>query len=611
MRNMNLISCRVSWLTVLVLLLVVVGIHRRTQAQDVQIAQQGGPYYVAEPMVIQVQISGVQSEQDVDCRLAQPQLPPGVTVDGPQIGQSKSTFSQIINGRISTRETVSFKYNFEVTADRPGAVIIGPFVVKIDSETQELKEVEIEFEELAEDPQLKLELSLPRQKIYVGEQVPVAIRWLFAGDRNGLNHAFSNLQIRSPLFEQFEFQDSAPTTRIALALVTAAGVVEVDAQVEQTQRDGMDYVMLSGQRMLAPTTPGTYVDIPASCRTQRVTRWGRGMFGDPRPLEIRPALARAKPLTFQVLPIPTQDRPASFSGAVGNGFSIDVAANRSVVRVGDPIALDIKLSGSGDLQRVSLPKLASSLDENLFQLPAEVPVGTVVGNAKQFKVNVRVKQETVDQLPAIELAWFDPAQEKFVTAQSKPIALQVNAAQIVSAADVISAADNRGDGSSSETVRSAGPAKQQSSALLSFMGANLAVQQHVPSLLVTPRLFSSQSWIIPLLYVFGIAAIVVAVGCGRLRKLSPGQTQHQKLLRQARAEVRQAEGQPPREATHRIATALRQLIAAWPEGNRSAAEQIIAECEQLGYSPNDQDIAARKTELVARASQAIENFSGK
>ncbi len=607
-------QCRNSWrvpLQITLLLCVVGNIAQSLGAQEVAIVPQRGPYYVGEPMVIQVQINGVQSNQDVDCQLSQSQLPPGVSVEGPQIGQSKSSFSQRdFSGRMISREIVSFTYSFQVTADRPGTNVIGPFIVEIDAKSQDLGGIEVEFEELEDDPEMELELSLPRSTIYVGEQVPVTICWRFAGDREGLQFAFSNLQIRSPLFDQLPFVESQPKTRTTLSIVTAQGVVEVDAKVEQERRNGEDYVVLTGQRTLIPNTPGEYSEISASCRTQRVTRWGRDIFGGARPRDSAPALARAKPLSFRVLPIPTVDRPSSYSGAVGSGFGIEVAANRSVVRVGDPIVLDVTLTGDGDLDRCSLPRLSNSLDENSFQLPNEEPVGLVAGKSKQFKVSVRVKDATVGQLPAIEFSWFDPKQEKFITASSKPIALQVNAAQIVSAADVVSSSSVKSISPNSSEGTSTPKATNQPPTVsaLNFVGANLAIEKNLPNLVVAPSSLAIHDWWTPTLYLLGIALMALGLIAQRYRARSPRQTQRQSVIKQTRSRVQRAERQPPRDATNSIASALRQLVAAYPDGDRTAVDAIIAECEQLGFAPAHHDDSSLKSDLVARALAAIDNF---
>jgi hypothetical protein len=580
-------------------------------AQDIRIVQQRGPYYVGEPMVVQIQVNGVQVEQDVACRLNQAVLPAGIRVEGPQVGQSKSSFTQIINGRITSRESVSFKYNFQITAEQPGSVTIGPFSVEIDSKTQPVEGVEVEFEELQEDPDMDLELSLPRENIYVGEQVPLTIRWLFSGDRDGLQYAFSNLQIRSPLFEQLSFIDAEVNSRTTLSIVTAQGVVELDASVAQEQVNGRNYVVVTGQRLFIAESPGDFAHIPASCRTQRVTRWGRDIFGDPRPREVVPALARATPVSFRVLPIPRDNRPNSYAGAVGSGYTLDVSLNRSVVSVGDPIALDIKISGDGDLERVALPPLVHSLNAAQFQLPAEVPVGEVIGNVKQFKVNVRVKDAAVTQLPSIELAWFDPRQAQFVTTRSKPIALQVNEAQIVSAADVVTA-PSANPSSGSEVASTPGPSTPPGlSTSLKIHAANLAIEEHLPSLVVSPGRLTHLSWLPPALYLSGIALAGLGLLVKRYRHRSPREGQRSTSLKQARISLRQAENQSLRQASDTIAAALRRLIAAWPDGQRQAADETIAECERLGYSPAQQDDAQVKAKLLAQAMQAIDNYPGK
>jgi hypothetical protein len=128
---------------------------------------------------------------------------------------------------------------------------------------------------------------------------------------------------------------------------------------------------------------------------------GRSFFGEVTPRDTVPALAAAEPITLTVKPIPVAGRPPSFSGAVGEGFSIEVAANRSVVRVGDPISLTVALRGTGNLESLALPDL--SLNEGFssgdFQLPTEQPAGSWDGSVRQFQVTVRVRNTSVTQVP--------------------------------------------------------------------------------------------------------------------------------------------------------------------------------------------------------------------
>ncbi len=590
------------------LILILCGLSNSLTAQDIRIAKQRGPYYVAEPMVIQIQVNGLQEGQEVQCQLDDRQLD-GISVDGPQIGQSTNSFTQIINGRISSSETVNMKFNFTVTSSKAGQATIGPFTVDVDGKRQALEGVDVEFGQLEEDPDMHLEVSLPRKKIFVGEKVPLTIRWLFSGDRNSLQYAFSNLQIRSPLFEQFDFDDAQPTTRTTLSIATAQGLVDIDADVSQVQRDGTDYVAITGQRTLIAANPGEIKDVRVTSRTQRVTQWGRDFFGDSRPRDSRAALASSEPLSFEIVPIPMVNRPDSFGGAVGSGFSIDVAANRSVVRVGDPISLDITLRGDGNVEQLALPGLSKALDPALFQLPAEVPSGNFTGGAKQFKVSVRVNDKSVSQLPAIPFSWFDPREETFVTASSKPIALQVTDAQIVSSRDVVSGRPQT-TMSAESTANNALAASDLRTRPLNFIGANLAIEKNLQALAVSRGGWLEQ-WLVPATYFTGIATIIAAAIVRRRSNRSPDHHKQRAIIKQCLSDIRNCEHKSLKQAAQQIGDALRRLLAEVPMNRRELADSIIGECDNLVYAPTEQADPAVQRELLRRALLAAEEVAGK
>ena len=220
--------------------------------------------------------------------------------------------------------------------------------------------VSFEFTNLQNDPDMQIAFSLARDSVYVGAGDPGTVRWSFAGDNRELQFAYSNLQIRSPLFDQFTFKEQPRKQRTALVIATAKGGMEVDAEVTQEERDGKTFVVVTGQLILVADTPGVFEAIPITCRTKRVTEWGRDLFGDLVAGNSVPARAIGEPLSFTIKPIPEADRPASYSGAVGTSFTFDVAANRSEVRVGDPISLTISLRGDGNVEKLSLPIYAGS-----------------------------------------------------------------------------------------------------------------------------------------------------------------------------------------------------------------------------------------------------------
>ncbi len=147
-------------------------------------------------------------------------------------------------------------------------------------------------------------------------------------------------------------------------------------------------------------------------------------------------------MKLEVAEVPAAGRPASFAGAVGSGFSLEVSADRSVVQLGEPIELTFHLRGHGDLSSAGLPPLAAEglFDPARFRLPDEAPAGLLDEDGKHFKVTLRVLDASVREIPALAYCWFDADTRRFETVHSQPIALSVGAARIVGADAVASGA---------------------------------------------------------------------------------------------------------------------------------------------------------------------------
>mgnify|MGYP000853439172 FL=1 len=581
-------------------------------AQEIHFARQRGPYYVGEPVVIQILVNGLEPGDQPTCRL-QGDPPAGITLQGPQVSQSSRSFTQIINGRVSRTESIDYRFSFVVTADREGEYTIGPFEMVYRQTTREVEGATFQFGQLENDPDMQIALTLPKAAVYVGEEVPVTVRWsFFADEMPAVQYAFSNLQIRSPLFDQFTFQDPPRQSRTALTIATAKGGLEIDAEVTQEEQGGRRCVTVSGTLTLVPDTPGKHEQIPITCRTKKVTQWGRSLFGDLTARNDVPALAAGVPLSFEVKAIPSADRPASFAGAVGSDFSIAVSANRSIVRVGDPISLTLSVRGRGNLERVSLPALDQNpgMSADLFQIPSEQAAGTFDGTAKQFKVNVRVKDQRVTQIPPIDFSWFDPALEQFQTTQSKPIALQVMETQVVSAADVVSAAPAGSSGQAAgASANGSAPSGSESPSNLTFVGANLAIEQDAALLLANAASRASPRAVAIGLY--ALAALVLVGGVvARLRaEVDTQSLQRKKRLKALGRQLASAASLPPRDAADAIARALRELVAGQAIRRRAAADSIIAQCENIVYAtgPGDMErvrqLAQQARELVDEAAE--------
>jgi hypothetical protein len=469
---------------------------------------------------------------------------------------------------------------------------------------------------------------LPDKPLYPDQRVPVSIEFGYAGDFRNIG----DFSIYSPLFDQFSFAPDARPTRNAsiLPVQTKEGRLGLAAEVHEQEVDGRQFAFLTATRTLIPDRPGEFKLGPISANFRKVTKWARSrpdpfgfgmgdslleeMFGDRR-RAVASELVRAvgQPHTILVKPFPAEDRPESFAGAVGKSFSLDVSAARTEVRVGDPITFTLTLRGDGNIQNASLPPLSADggMDPGQFRLPDTDVAGRFEDGAKQFDVTVRVMDETVKRVPALAYSWFDPKAEAYRTTHSKPIALNVMPAKIVSSADVVSSQampprtkpktqDNRGE-----------DAKPHVPGAVSFTlsGADLSIEQDPDLLFRDSQSRLGGIAVQAALYAAGMVLIGLAV-LARKRSDVPAEViRRRQHLRQLRSRIEKAARLPQQKAAEEVAAALRSLVAEMPQTSRAEIDPLVVACEGVAYAPNrqhgDQLDEALHRRALAVAEQVI------
>ena len=301
-------------------------------AQDVnvQIGTSRPPHHVGEPVLVQIIVEGFEEQPDPQCKIENksPELQARLAGISPSVSESV----QIINNQIMRQRSVVYRISYQVTADSPGDYTIGPFLVSQDGKEARTDTIDLSFNPVATDPDMKIKLGLPDRPIYPGERAPMTVEWWYVKD--GIKTA-SNLRIRSPIFDQFTFLDRQATRNDQLLPIqTAEGSVQLVADVREEIADGKSFIVVSAQRTMVADQPGKYEFPPVTASIRKVTRFERdsgfGIFDDVfsnrmRAAETVPMRATGEPLALIVKPFPLEGRPASFAGAIGAGFSLDVS----------------------------------------------------------------------------------------------------------------------------------------------------------------------------------------------------------------------------------------------------------------------------------------------
>ena len=191
-----------------------------------------------------------------------------------------------------------------------------------------------------------------------------------------------------------------------------------------------NYCVFTWEATVFPTKTGPF-DFGDLLVVWRYPTWVVRIF-DARHAQ-QPKVYRLKPQfpTLEIKPLPAENQPADFNGAVGT-FQFATSAVPASAAVGDPITLTMKLTGSVPLERIGPPRLdqIKSLTDD-FQLSGESLASELREDHKLFVQTIRALRDDVKQIPPLPFSYFNPETERYETVWSNPIALNIRPAERV------------------------------------------------------------------------------------------------------------------------------------------------------------------------------------
>ena len=142
---------------------------------------------------------------------------------------------------------------------------------------------------------------------------------------------------------------------------------------------------------------------------------------------------KAENATIVVLPLPEAGRPADYGGAVGV-LKAAVQLDATSARVGDPLVLTLRVSGSGNIKLLPRPTLelewATSV-QGTERLRMDTSSATVRGS-KEFDWILTPTREGDVSTPAIQYPYFNPNTRAYETTEAAPVQFAISAGSLVS-----------------------------------------------------------------------------------------------------------------------------------------------------------------------------------
>ena len=138
--------------------------------------------------------------------------------------------------------------------------------------------------------------------------------------------------------------------------------------------------------------------------------------------------AQSNSVELNIQPVPTQDQPKSFYGAVGSGYTLTAAADRDKVEAGEAVTLTVKVNGPGNLKATSdlvIPNIPNFKNYDVVTTAGAVAANGTLKSYKIFKAVVVPTSSGLYEIPALSWSYFDPTLKQYRTLQTKPISLEV------------------------------------------------------------------------------------------------------------------------------------------------------------------------------------------
>ncbi|HEX2684686.1 MAG TPA: BatD family protein [Ferruginibacter sp.] len=147
----------------------------------------------------------------------------------------------------------------------------------------------------------------------------------------------------------------------------------------------------------------------------------------PEGLEMQKVTLQSKPMAILVKPLPEENKPAGYKGAVGN-FTIETKVEKNNFSTDDAGRFAVIISGEGNLQMINSPEVSWPAGIEGFDPKAvdDLFKGTVpVSGRKIFEYPFTVAKAGTYSLPGVSFSYFDNRDAKFKTVSSQPLTITV------------------------------------------------------------------------------------------------------------------------------------------------------------------------------------------
>lgn len=336
-------------------------------------------------------------------------------------GPNQSSSVQWVNGQTSTQMTLSWA----LVAKKEGKATIGSAVVNCGNQRFETNAIALEVTKGPVTNQqsaaaggddkaqynkvsggdLFIRTGISKSKCVLGEQITI------------IQKVYSRLpivgfqKVNPPTYDGFYMQLQESPTKGKIVQENLDGVVYQTYEVFRHTC----IANKAGKLSLASTECDVVVRKQTNTKPKNIFEQFFGAAG----YEDIVVTAKSKPTIVEVMTLPQEEKPLSFSGAVGN-YSYKVEASKTELKANDAFNLKMTVSGKGNLKLVDPPK--PLLPEGFETYDPKI---TENNSVKIFDYLVIPRTEGDFILKDLDFSYFNLESKKYITISPQPISIKV------------------------------------------------------------------------------------------------------------------------------------------------------------------------------------------